>query len=103
MNHAAIIIPIIGINTNLDEFPLVKLLFDEIAEQESIKKDIFNKDIIMKTEFKGSIRALTVKPTLLKILEFKKDDLNPGKYKIKMEFSLQKGSYATMLIRELMK
>ncbi len=103
LNHAAIIIPIIGINTNLDEFPLVKLLFDEIAEQESIKKDIFNKDIIMKTEFKGSIRALTVKPTLLKILEFKKDDLNPGKYKIKMEFSLQKGSYATMLIRELMK
>jgi tRNA pseudouridine13 synthase len=57
----------------------------------------------METEFKGSIRALTVKPTLLKILEFKDDDLNPGKYKIKIEFSLQKGSYATMLIRELMK
>ncbi len=103
LNHATIIIPIIGTNTNLDEYPLMKLLFDEIAEQENINKDIFNSDIIMETEFKGSIRALTVKPTLLKILEFIDDDLNPGKYKIKIEFSLQRGSYATMLLREIMK
>ncbi len=103
LNHAAIIIPIIGINTNLDEFPLMKLLFEEIAKQENINKNIFNSNIIMETEFKGSIRALTAKPTSLKILEFINDDLNPGKYKIKVEFSLQKGSYATMLIRELIK
>ncbi|MFW9820874.1 MAG: tRNA pseudouridine(13) synthase TruD [Candidatus Thorarchaeota archaeon] len=102
-NRAAIAVPIIGINTNLDEYPLMKLLFEEIAEQENMNKDIFNSNIIMETEFKGSIRALTVKPTMLKVLDFTNDDLNPGKYKIKIEFSLQRGSYATMLIRELMK
>jgi len=36
-------------------------------------------------------------------LELADDDLNPGKKKIKFEFSLQKGTYATMLIREFIK
>lgn len=103
LNRAAIIIPIIGTNTNLDEFPLMKLLFEEIAKQENINKNIFSSKIIMETKFKGSIRAMTVKPTSLKILEFTNDELNPGKHKVKIEFSLQKGSYATMLIRELIK
>jgi tRNA pseudouridine13 synthase len=103
LNRAVIVVPIIGINTNLDEYPLMKSLFEEISEKETFNKDIFNNSIIMETEFKGSIRALTVKPTMLKVLELMNDDFNPGKYKIKIEFSLQRGSYATMLIRELMK
>ncbi|MFX0023401.1 MAG: tRNA pseudouridine(13) synthase TruD [Candidatus Hermodarchaeota archaeon] len=103
LNRATIVVPIIGINTNLDEYPLMKLLFEEITKQEKINKEIFNSNIMLETEFKGSIRALTVKPTQLKLLEITNDDLNPGKYKIKIEFSLQRGSYATMLLRELMK
>jgi tRNA pseudouridine13 synthase len=102
-NRAAIITPIIGIYTNLDEFPLMKLLYKEIAEQENLKKNIFNNKIIMRKEFKGSIRPTTAKPISLKILDFSEDELNPGRYKIKIEFSLLKGTYATMLIREIMK
>ncbi|MHA2184440.1 MAG: tRNA pseudouridine(13) synthase TruD [Promethearchaeota archaeon] len=37
------------------------------------------------------------------MIELADDDLNPQKKKLKIEFSLQKGSYATMLIRELIK
>ena len=103
LNRATILVPIIGIDTNLDKYPLMKSLYEEILKQESFNKDIFSDNIIMETEFKGSIRALTVKPTMLKVLKFTNDDLNPGKYKIKIEFSLQRGSYATMLIRELIK
>jgi len=103
LNHAAIIIPIIGTNTKLNEFPLMKLLFEEIAEQQNINKNVFDSLLNFESEFKGSIRAMTAKPTSLKMLEFNNDDHNLGKYKIKLEFSLQKGSYATMLIRELIK
>jgi len=46
---------------------------------------------------------MNVKPTGLKILELTDDDRNPGKKKVKFEFSLQKGSYATMLLREFIK
>ena len=103
LNRAAIIIPIIGINTNLDEFPLMKLIFEEIAGQVGIDKSIFNSKMTTKQEFKGSIRAMTAKPIALKMLELIDDDVNPGKKKLKLEFSLQKGSYATMLIREFIK
>lgn len=103
LNRAAIIIPIIGSNTNLDEFPLMKLIFEEIAKQEKIDKHIFSSKMSTTQKFKGSIRAMTAKPTALKVLELIDDDLNPGKKMVKLEFSLQKGSYATMLIREFIK
>ena len=103
LNRATIVFPIIGTNTNLDEFPSVKLLFEEISKEEQIDKHIFSNKLVNEQEFKGSIRAMIVKPTALKVLELADDDLNLGKKKIKFEFSLQKGSYATMLIRELIK
>ena len=103
LNRAAIVIPIIGYNTNLDEFPLMKSLVEEILKQEKIDRNIFNSELIKESEFKGSIRAMIAKPIMLKILELKDDDLYPGKKKVKLEFSLLRGSYATMLIRELIK
>ncbi len=103
LNRATIVFPIIGTNTNLDEFPSVKLLFEEIIKEEGIDKHILTNKLVNGQEFKGSIRAIIVKPTALKVLELADDDLNLGKKKIKFEFSLQKGTYATMLIREIIK
>ncbi|MFX1391286.1 MAG: tRNA pseudouridine(13) synthase TruD [Promethearchaeota archaeon] len=103
LNRASIVIPIIGTNTNLDEFPLMNKLFEEISKQERISKNIFRDKLNDEFEFKGSFRAITIKPTLLKLIEVADDDQNQGKVKIKIEFSLKRGSYATMLIRELIK
>lgn len=103
LNRAAIIVPIIGTNTNLDEFPFMKLLYKKIMKEENFDKDLFNNSFNNEQEFKGSIRPMIIKPTSLKLLDFNDDELNPGKKKIKLEFSLQKGSYATMLIREFIK
>jgi len=36
-------------------------------------------------------------------LEYADDDLFQNRYKLKIEFSLQKGSYATLLLREIIK
>ncbi|MFX1313776.1 MAG: tRNA pseudouridine(13) synthase TruD [Promethearchaeota archaeon] len=102
-NRATIVIPIIGTNTNLDEFPFAKTLFEEIAKEENFDKHIFRNNVVNEQDFKGSIRAMMVKPTTLNFLELADDDLNPGKKKVKFEFSLQKGTYATMLIREFIK
>lgn len=103
LNRASIVIPIIGTNTNLSEFPLMNSLLNEIIKQENIEEKIFHNDFINEREFKGSLRAMTVKPTGLKMLEFMDDDLFPGKKKVKLEFSLLKGCYATIFIRELIK
>ncbi|MFX1573449.1 MAG: tRNA pseudouridine(13) synthase TruD [Promethearchaeota archaeon] len=103
LNRAMIVFPIIGTNTNFDEFPFSKLLFDEIKKEEGIDDNIFNNKLVNEQKFKGSIRAIIVKPTALKVLELADDGHNPGKKKIKFEFSLQKGTYATMMIREFIK
>jgi tRNA pseudouridine13 synthase len=102
-NRASIVLPIIGKNTILDEYPTMKNIFEEIAKLDQIDENIFHSKFIDETEFKGSIRAMTVKPNDLKLLELTDDEYYPGKKKIKIEFSLQKGTYATMLLRELLK
>ncbi len=102
LNRAAIVIPLIGYKTNLDDFPLMKTLFKEINKQEHINKDIFMSDFLYEFDFKGSFRAMIIKPTGLEV-ELIDDDVFPNKKKLRLEFSLQKGSYATMLLRELMK
>jgi len=103
LNRASIVLPIIGKNTILDEYPPMKNIYKEIAKLDQIDENIFHSKYIDESEFKGSIRAVTVKPNDLKILELTDDEYYQGKKKIKIEFSLQKGSYATMLLRELIK
>jgi tRNA pseudouridine13 synthase len=103
LNRASIVVPLIGYDTNLDEFPLMKELFKEFIKQENFDLEIFKSDLLKKHKFKGSFRPLTVKPLELRILDLVDDDLFPNRMKLKFEFSLQKGSYATVFLRELMK
>ncbi|MFW9825992.1 MAG: tRNA pseudouridine(13) synthase TruD [Candidatus Thorarchaeota archaeon] len=103
LNHASIVMPIIGSDTSLDEFPLMKSLFEEIMREENIKKNLFKDKLPDEFEFKGSLRSMTIKPTSLKLVSIDQDDLNIGRCKVKIEFSLKRGSYATMLIREFIK
>jgi tRNA pseudouridine13 synthase len=103
LNRASIIIPIIGSDTKINDFPLMKELYCEIMAQENINENIFNQNHIEEIEFKGSIRAMTVKPSDLRLLEISDDEFNKSKKKVKIQFSLTKGSYATMLLREIIK
>jgi len=103
LDRAAIVLPIIGSTTNLDNFPLMKTIFKDLCKLENIEDNIFNSKYIDGSGFKGTIRAMTIKPNGLKMIKFTDDERNKGKIKVKIEFSLQKGSYATMLLRELNK
>ncbi len=103
LNRARIVMPLIGYDTNLDDFPLMKSLLLEILDREQISAEIFKNELLYTYEFKGSFRPIIVKPIGLKILEFTEDDIFQNKNKLKIEFSLQKGSYATLLLREIIK
>ncbi|MFX1276158.1 MAG: tRNA pseudouridine(13) synthase TruD [Promethearchaeota archaeon] len=103
MNRAVIVAPLIGYNTKLEDFPLMKDIFQEVASQEKIDINFLDNDILNEYEFKGSYRAITVKPIGLKVIELSDDEFNNDKLKLKIEFSLGRGSYATMLLRELIK
>ena len=103
LNRAVMIAPLVGKNTNLNDFPFMRSLFEEIIEEEGISIDVFkNQQELGEKEFNGSVRTLIAKPVDLRI-ELKDDDIFQGKKKIILEFSLKKGTYATSLLRELMK
>jgi len=81
-------IPVIGYNTKLT--PISKKLLDEDGLQTG---NFEIRELSMKCE--GSTRAVFIKP---KILAYAIDD-----DMLRMEFELPKGSYATVLIREIVK
>ena len=103
LNRAKILTPLVGYNTDLDEFPYMKTLFLEIIKNDGIALNLFKNKLLEMYEFKGSFRPIMVKPIGLKNIEYSIDDLFPDRYKMKIEFSLQKGSYATLLLREIVK
>jgi len=103
LNRAKIIAPLIGYNTDTDEFPYMKTLFLEIIKKNRISLNLFKNKLLEMYDFKGSFRPIIAKPVGLKILEYSSDNLFPNRYKMKIEFSLQKGSYATLLLREIVK
>ena len=103
LNRAAIVVPLIGYDTKLKEFPLMKNLLNKVMEEENIDQKIFTSELINQYDFKGSLRPIILKPKGLEILEYTEDEMYPDTMKLKIEFSLQKGSYATILLRELIK
>ncbi len=103
LNRARIVIPLIGYDTKMDKFPLINQLLRELLIEEDIKTSIFENSLLRKFDFKGAYRSMMVKPVGLELLDFGKDDVFKDKNKLKLEFSLKKGSYATMLLRELIK
>jgi tRNA pseudouridine13 synthase len=103
MGRATIVAPIVGYDTDLNDYPLMEKFFTRILESEDINPKIFQSDWLREFDFKGSFRPITIKPVGLEMLELSNDDLKKGRKKIKIEFSLLKGSYATMLLREIMK
>ena len=103
LNRAYIVIPLVGYNTKMDEYPLMNKFFEELLKEEKIDSTIFKSELFRQYEFKGAHRAMIIKLLDPKILEVGKDDLFQDKQKVKIEFSLPRGSYATMVLRELMK
>jgi tRNA pseudouridine13 synthase len=103
IGRGAIVAPIVGYDTDLNDYPLMEQFFKNILEDEDINPKIFQSEWLKEFDFKGSFRPVTIKPVGLKMLKLADDDLNKDRKKLQIEFSLLKGSYATMLLREIMK
>jgi tRNA(Glu) U13 pseudouridine synthase TruD len=103
MDRGAIVAPLIGYDTDLKGFPFFEKLFSDLLEEEDFDVSIFNSNYLKEFEFKGAFRAIMNKPSGFQILEIGEDNTFSGKMKMRIKFSLKSGSYATMLLRELMK
>lgn len=100
MDRARIMCPILGYDSKLKD-NYFKSTYSHILRKEKFKLEYFKNGRQLKAyDFRGSYRAIIVKPKNLQVEAEFENRLKPI---VHMRFSLPKGTYATMLIRELSK
>ena len=101
--NTTFVAPLIGYELSLFPTGIVGDLFNEILEEEEIQPSMFRIKSYPEASSKGGYRPVVMPIKDLQVLEINKDHLNDDRNMVKITFSLGKGSYATVLLRELMK
>ncbi|MFH1834981.1 MAG: tRNA pseudouridine(13) synthase TruD [Methanobacteriota archaeon] len=83
-------LPLVGSDSLLDE------VSSQILEDEGVKPSDF-------TTSKGTVRDCFTPVSEFNIIDVSSDELNPGKQKLTVSFKLEKGCYATVFLREIIK
>src|SRR4030043_1525116 len=100
LNSGAMKLPLIGFASEIQDKD-VKQVVGRILQNEDVTKEDFVIRAIPDLSSAGSEGELFVDVKDLKIGELEDDELNKGKKKVKISFSLGKGSYATEVIKVL--
>ncbi len=90
-------LPLAGYKTELDEITAMLL------EKEGVKPEDYKIKKMQELSSKGEYRDCYTPIEGLETLDAGPDELNTGKNKATIRFSLRKGNYATVLFREIMK
>jgi len=95
-------IPLIGFKqrTSLDAQGEIE---KQILEEEDISQESFKIPAMPEITARGELRTATTPLNNFLISEISEDSTNPSKHKAEVSFTLYRGSYATILLRELMK
>ena len=96
-------VKIYGHETELSKTEIADKIISNILVREKIKSENFHIAEIKDVSSKGGERNFLLKPKDLKILEIAEDEFNNGKLAAKISFSLPPGSYATVVLNEIMK
>ncbi len=96
-------IPLVGYDTELDEDESMHKKIIGILKKDRIKLSDFALKGMPELRCSGGERDFLLFPKNLKLLEVAEDGFNSGKKSVKISFNLQAGSYATILLKEIMK
>jgi len=75
----------------------------QILQEEDVAMDNFKIEAVPEISLRGGLRAAIVPLNNFLVDEISEDYANPSKHKAKISFALHRGSYATIVLRELMK
>jgi tRNA pseudouridine13 synthase len=97
--RAVLVVRVVGRETVLDGADWD--IYNEILKVENLSLEDFAQ--VLGTPFMGTLRFATFRPINYEVVEHGPDELNQGRMKAVIRFSLPKGCYATVLLRELMR
>ena len=93
--------PLIGFSAEYPEKD-IEMIYARLLKKDGLEERNFIIRAFPELSSEGNSRDLVVEPQDLKIGRLEDDDLNMGKKKCEVSFSLPKGSYATMVIKRMM-
>ncbi|MBN2454488.1 tRNA pseudouridine(13) synthase TruD, partial [Candidatus Woesearchaeota archaeon] len=94
-----IMLPLIGFGTEINDESIAKMAEEVLKEEGITQRDFIIRQLPVSAE--GSERSLSAAAKDFKASEAGEDELNKGMSKIILSFSLQKGSYATIVVKNL--
>ncbi len=96
-------IPLVGYDTELDEDDTTHKKLTAMLKKDKIRLADFAMKGMPELKCFGSYRSLMLFPKGMKLIKIWDDEFNTGKKAAQISFQLQKGSYATIVLREIMK
>ena len=75
----------------------------EILKKEGVSLEDFKIPLMPEISAKGELRTALTELRNYFLCKISKDSVNPSKYLVKLQFTLYRGSYATIFLREIMK
>ncbi|MDO8510954.1 MAG: tRNA pseudouridine(13) synthase TruD [Nanoarchaeota archaeon] len=94
-------VPLIGFGHEEVEDEEIQEIIDKIMEEERLSYADFIIKQIPALTLEGELRKVVIPVHDLEIGRKAKDELNPGKKKVEISFTLPKGSYATLVIKRI--
>ncbi|MBW6461492.1 MAG: tRNA pseudouridine(13) synthase TruD [DPANN group archaeon] len=91
-------IPLFGFGMNIPKDPKLVAIMREVLKAENISLGNFRDDSSRQLGSKGGRRKAFQTAEQFKVVEIGDDELNLGKIKCKISFSLRKGTYATVFL-----
>ena len=95
-------LPVVGFRQSLSS-GLQGEIEREILERENVNLEDFRTSLMPEIRTRGGLRIILAPINGLSIEKPEEDPENPDRTKIRFAFGLQRGSYATVLLREFMK
>ncbi len=96
-------IPLVGYDTELDEGDAIHKKIINLLKKDKIRLADFAMRGMPELRCNGSERRLLLFPKNMKLIEVSDDEFNAGKKAAQISFSLPAGSYATVVLKEIMK
>ncbi len=97
-----ILAPVLGSDSKLEDFGVFGQIYKEILDKEGIEPSFFKISDFKAGSFRGTFRTICIKMTDLQI-EYNENPEHREEEYLELKFKLPKGSYATVVLRELLK